>query len=140
MSHPRRRASDFDMHAVLIQGDSVRMTWGLDEPVREQRKPLRRNGAFPERPEAAPVSDDVLRVRLGEELDYARRLLDVTGDSMSSDPLAVGRHGLALQSLDVVGQMLGHIANVIRSSAPAEAVDSIGMGDLRARLQRSGAL
>ena len=50
------------------------------------------------------------------------------------------RHAVALQSLDKVGQMLGHIAAVIRSSDPVSAVDDIQMGDLKARLTRSGAL
>ena len=79
-------------------------------------------------------------LRLGEELDYARRMLDITGDAISTDPIAIARHGVALQSLDIVGQMLGHIANVIRSSDPKATVEEIGMCDLKARLTRSGRL
>ena len=47
---------------------------------------------------------------------------------------------MAMLSLDIVGQMLGHIANVIRSSDPETTVGEIGMSDLKARLTRSGAL
>ena len=36
----------------------------------------------------------------------------------------------------VVGQMLGHIASVVRSSDPPAAVDAIGMSELKARLMR----
>ena len=50
------------------------------------------------------------------------------------------RHAVALQSLDKVGQMLSHIAAIIRSSDPASAIDRIGMSDLKARLTRDGAL
>ena len=124
---------------VLIQGDSVRQIWGVDEPVDEEdRKPIRR-----EAPRLRPMTgetDDLLRLRLGEELDYARRMLDVTGNQLSADPIAVARHTRILQSLDIVGQILGHISGVIRSNDPETTVDEIGMSDLRARLTRSGAL
>ena len=54
----------------------------------------------------------------------------------SSDGAVVVRHGTSLQSVDIVGQMIGHIANVIRSSDPEGAVELIGMSELKARLQR----
>jgi hypothetical protein len=63
-------------------------------------------------------------------------MLDIMGDSLASDGAVVVRHGTSLQSVDIVGQMLGHIANVIRSSDPEGAVDLIGMSELKARLQR----
>ena len=43
---------------------------------------------------------------------------------------------VAMQSIDIVGQMLGHIANVVRSSDPQGAVSRIGMCELKARLTR----
>ena len=81
-------------------------------------------------------TEDQLRLRLAEELDYARRLLDSMGDALSADVGVVMRHTVALQSIDIIGQLLGHIAAVTRSSAPDRAVDRIGMGDLKARLTR----
>ena len=57
------------------------------------------------------------------------------GEGALADAILV-RHGVALQSVDVIGQILGHIANVIRSSDPEGAVDRIGMGDLKGRLTR----
>lgn len=81
-------------------------------------------------------TEDQLRLRLAEELDYARRLLDSMGDALSTDVGVVMRHTVALQSIDIIGQLLGHIATVIRSSAPDRAVDRIGMGDLKARMTR----
>lgn len=87
-------------------------------------------------PPAPPPSDDTLMLRLGEELDYARRMLDAMGDDLCGDPAVVMRHNVALQSVDIVGQMLGHIANVVRSSRPTDSVALIGMCDLKARLTR----
>jgi len=81
-------------------------------------------------------TDDELRQRLAEELEYARRMLDIMGDGLASDVSVVMRHGTSLQSVDIVGQMLGHIANVVRSSDPDGAVELIGMAELKARLQR----
>jgi hypothetical protein len=128
------RKQPLDVRAMLIQGDSVRMTWGVEEPSTKERKPLRRDP--PPQPGSPPPTDDMLRLRLGEELDYARRRLDAMGDQISTDPILIQRHAVALQSLDIVGQIIGHIANVIRSSDPGWTVESIGMGDLKARLTR----
>jgi len=99
-----------------------------------KRKPLRRDP-----PPLAPAmipTEDALRRRLAEELEYARRMLDIMGDALASDGAVVVRHGTSLQSVDIVGQMIGHIANVIRSSDPEGAVELIGMAELKARLQR----
>lgn len=82
-------------------------------------------------------TEDQLRLRLAEELEYARRLLDSMGDELSADVGVVMRHTVALQSIDFIGQLLGHIATITRSSAPERAVDRIGMGDLKARLTRT---
>jgi hypothetical protein len=63
-------------------------------------------------------------------------MLSSMGDELSSDALFVGRHLAELQTVDIVGQMLGHIASVVRSSDPAAAVEAIGMSELKARLMR----
>jgi len=88
-------------------------------------------------PPLAP-SDDLLKLRLAEELDHARHMLDLMGDELAGDMGVVMRHSVALQSVDIVGQMLGHIANVVRALDPEAAVDRIGMCDLKARLTRLG--
>jgi hypothetical protein len=90
----------------------------------------------PPAPKVVAPTEDQLRLRLAEELDYARRMLNSMGDELSSDALVVGRHLAELQTIDIVGQMLGHIASVVRSSDTAAAVDAIGMGELKARLMR----
>ena len=137
---PFSQKQPFAARDVLIQGDSVRQIWGLDESAEnEERKPIRRDGP-PRAPRSVEDTDDLLRLRLSEEIEYVRRLLDITGNQISADRIVLTRHGVALQSLDKVGQVLGHIATVIRSSDPEGAIDEIGMSDLKARLTRSGAL
>ncbi|MEO7276868.1 MAG: hypothetical protein ABIW33_02460, partial [Sphingomicrobium sp.] len=99
-----------------------------------QRRSIRREA--PPLARALVPTDDLLSLRLAEELDYVRRLLDQMGDALIADPTVLVRHGVALQSVDVVGQVLGHLASVIRSSDPGGAVDRIGMSDLKGRLLR----
>ena len=136
---PFSQKQPFETRDALIQGNSVRQIWGFDDPVEEEaRKPIRRNP--PLRPVPAPQSEHFLHKRLGEELDYVRRMLDALGDQLAGDPILIRRHAVELQSLDIVGQILGHIGNVVRSSDPQGAVEAIGMGDLKARLTRQSSL
>jgi len=104
-----------------------------------ERRSIRRDP--PPLPPALVDSDDVLKLRLADELEYARRMLEQMGDTLSADPIVIGRHIVSLQSVDIIGQMLGHIAAVTRSSDPTGAVERIGMTDLKGRLTRkSGVL
>ncbi|MEO6359173.1 MAG: hypothetical protein ABIO43_01190 [Sphingomicrobium sp.] len=100
----------------------------------EPRKSIRRDPP-PAPPPPAPT-EDLLSLRLAEELEFARRMLDTMGDELSGDAAVVMRHSVALQSVDIIGQMLGHIANVVRSSDPPETVSRIGMCELKSRLTR----
>ena len=98
------------------------------------RKSIRRNPA-PLAPDLRPT-DDLLRLRLAEELDYARRLLALMGEELAGDAPVVVRHGQTLQSIDIVGQMIGHVAAVVRSCDPPGAVERIGMAEMKSRLTR----
>jgi len=101
---------------------------GAERPsIRREPQPL---------PQALVATDDRLRLRLAEELDYARRMLDVVSDELACDGAIIARHMVVMQSFDIVGQMLGHIASVVRSSDPDGAVERIGMCELKARLTR----
>lgn len=113
--------------------DAVQAEFRAEEKAPE-RRPLRRDPP-PLDPALVPT-DDQLLVRLAEELDYARRMLDGMGDELSADMGVVMRHAVSLQTIDIVGQMLGHIAAVTRSSLPDRAVERIGMCELKARLTR----
>lgn len=74
--------------------------------------------------------------QLAEQLDAARALIEAMGDDLVADPDVLSRHAKALQAVDIVGQMLGHIANVVRADDRAGAVDAIGMAQLKAKLAR----
>ncbi len=71
---------------------------------------------------------------LAAELDHARDMLVMMGDELAMSPEIVAEHGMALQAVDIVGQMLGHIANVVRAEDRGEAIERIGMCDLKAKL------
>ena len=71
---------------------------------------------------------------LAEELDHARRMLEQMGDELALDHQVVCEHALALQSVDIVGQMIGHIANVVRAEDRSAAVERIGMCELKSKL------
>ena len=71
---------------------------------------------------------------LAAELDHARDMLVMMGDELALNESVVAEHGVALQAVDIVGQMLGHIANVVRSDDRSSAIDRIGMCELKAKL------
>ena len=87
--------------------------------------------------ETAPtvVSRD-LDARLAHELGYVQRLLENLGDELINDLFLVQRHGQSLQSLDLVSQILGHVAAILHAEDKAAVIDEIGMEDLKARLKR----
>jgi hypothetical protein len=126
-----------DIHAGNASGETgvVRAEFAA-EP--KPRPSIRREP--PPLAKALAPTDDQLRLRLAEELEYARRMLTSMGDELAADVAFVGRHLPELQTVDIVGQMLGHIAAVVRSSDPPSAVERIGMGALKARLLRKGGL
>ena len=71
---------------------------------------------------------------LAAELDHARDMLVMMGDELAMSPEIVAEHGMALQAVDIVGQMLGHIANVVRGEDARQAIDRIGMCELKTKL------
>jgi hypothetical protein len=81
------------------------------------------------------VSPD-LDARLAHELGYVQRLLENLGDELINDLFLVQRHGQSLQSLDLVSQILGHVATILHAEDKATVIEEIGMEDLKARLKR----
>jgi len=77
--------------------------------------------------------------RLAHELDHARLLLEEMGDELATDLEVVSNHGVALQTVDIVMQIMGHIANVVRAQDQYQAVADIGMHDLKMKLTESQA-
>ena len=66
-----------------------------------------------------------LDLRLAAELDVARSMLEEMGDELSASLVVVNDHGFALQAVDIVGQVLGHIANVVRAADRSSAIERI---------------
>ncbi len=89
-------------------------------------------------PTSTPLrtSDNVLDNRLAEELAFARRTLEAMGDTLCDDPIFLARHQVTLQSVDLLSQIIGHIASIIAASDREEAVARVGMVELRNRLNR----
>ena len=71
---------------------------------------------------------------LAAELDHARDMLVMMGDELAMSAELIAEHGMALQAIDIVGQMLGHIANVVRAEDRGHAIDRIGMCELKTKL------
>ncbi len=87
-------------------------------------------------PAAAPAVSPDLDSRLAHELGYVQRLLETLGDELIKDLFLVQRHGQSLQSLDLVSQILGHVAAILQAEDRAAVIEEIGMEDLKARLKR----
>ena len=93
-----------------------------------------RGASLPPAPPPAAITG--LDAKLAHELGYVQRLLETLGDELIKDLFLVQRHGQSLQSLDLVGQILGHVAAILMAEDKAAMVEEIGMEDLRARLKR----
>jgi hypothetical protein len=71
---------------------------------------------------------------LAAELDHARDMLVMMGDELAMSEELIAEHGMALQAIDIVGQMIGHIANVVRAEDRGQAIERIGMCELKTKL------
>lgn len=111
------RCDDIQVAARLAPGDRIRR--GSLTPI-------------------APIvpSTDLLDRRLAEEIDYARRLLQAMGERLAGDGTMLARHASTLQAFDVVGQTLGYLSGVVGAADRDQAIDAIGMEDLRSRIRR----
>jgi hypothetical protein len=134
-------------HVRQARCDAIQAQYRAEQQARpsirrepQPPRPSIRRENPPPLPRALVLTDDLLKLRLAEELEYARRMIETMGDTLSSDPNLVLRHIVSLQAVDIVGQILGHVANIIRSSDPEGAVELIGMCELRGRLKRTGGI
>lgn len=90
----------------------------------------------PPPPPPLEPSDDVLDARLAEELHYVQRILEGMSDELCDNAFVLQRFGQTLQGFDRASQILGHISKIVSSKDKEEAVERIGMQDLRTRLKR----
>lgn len=91
------------------------------------------------RPAQTPVpkaSDDLLDQRIAEELDLIGRQLEQLGGTLASDPILLTRHATQLQSIDLMKQVIGHLARLIASADRAAVLDRVTLIELKARLTR----
>ena len=58
------------------------------------------------------------------------------GDVLVNDPVLVHRHAAPLQGLDLINQVLGHLATIMSKDDKEAAVEQVSLRDLKARLQR----
>jgi hypothetical protein len=91
---------------------------------------------FKPAPPRPQPSESQLDHRMAEELQVVRRRIEQIGDSLAADPMVVHRHSFALQSFDLMNQVLTHLTSVIESEDKEAAVERISLRDLKARLQR----
>jgi hypothetical protein len=106
-------------------------------PPLPERRSIRRT-AWQHADPALEPTDDVLLQRIADELEFAWRQIDNVRGNLSRDSVTAFRHGTSLKTIDTVGQALGQLAVVLRSSLPEVAVQRVLMPDLRGRLQRTG--
>jgi hypothetical protein len=81
-------------------------------------------------------SQNLLDHRIAEELEAIARRLELLGGTLASDPILLHRHAAQLQSIDLIEQMLCHLSEVVAAEDKAQAVASITLSGLKARLQR----
>ena len=92
------------------------------------------------RADASPDIEPGLLRRTADELAFVSRRLQALGSDLTNDVHVVMRHATSLQELDISMQILGHLVTMLSADRPSDAVDSIGMTDLRRRLQRKASL
>jgi hypothetical protein len=131
-------------HIKQARCDAIQAAYRAEQersPFRREPEPKRSIRRDPPPLAKAQVpTDDILKLRLAEELEFARRMIETMADALAADRHVVMRHMVTLQSADIAGQILGHVANIVRSSDPEGAVDLIGMSELKGRLKRVGSI
>lgn len=131
--HALRRGDIADAPIVnQARVDAIMAAARASSPQPLQR-PLYRVPAIP----PLQASGIALELRVQEEMELMRRMLDAVGDQLANDPILLTRYQATLQSIDIISQTLGHLARVIGSEDKSEAINRIGMDNLKARLARS---
>lgn len=93
---------------------------------------------FKPAPPKPQPSSRLLDHRIAEELEYIVRKLEHLGSVLSDDPILIVRHSMALQSIDLMKQLLGQLARVIAAHDKEAVTDQLTLTELKGRLQRKG--
>ena len=100
---------------------------GADATKRSLTRPL---------PPTPGRSDNLLDVRLSEEIDMLRRYLETAGYLLNQDAQMRYRYATELGNLKHVEKMLGHVARIVEAADKEGAIDRVADADMRARLRR----
>ena len=85
---------------------------------------------------AQQLDANVLRSRLGEEVGFAERLFEAIGETLADDPHVVAAFSNQLQSFELGCKILQNVAHLLSCERPEEAVEHIGLHEMKARLLR----
>ena len=131
------------MESGAARGDSPNANGPAQQRLIDSVKSEVAAGAAPARasifkpaPARPAPSSNPIEHRMAEEIECIRRHLDLLGSTLANDLVLVRRYTTQLQSIDLVNQLLGHLANVIAADNKALAIDQVGHQELRARLKR----
>ncbi|HYI48024.1 MAG TPA: hypothetical protein VEX35_06115 [Allosphingosinicella sp.] len=91
---------------------------------------------FKPAPARPAPSEDPLDHRIAEEMEFIVRQLEQLGGILANDPILLRRHALELQSIDLMKQSLGHLAQVVAAADKALAAERVTLTELKGRLQR----
>lgn len=108
----------------------------VDRMILESRAEIANATSTCRLPQEAASTASTLLDRIAEELDFAARKLSALGSNLADDTAVVMRHGALLQELDISTQVFGHLSRLLRSDSPRDLLQTIGMDDLRRRLER----
>ena len=107
----------------------------IQAAIRAEGRAARPSIFKPAPPRPAP-SEDPLDHRIAEELETIGRRLDLLGDALAGDAALLHRHASQLQSIDLMRQMLRHLAQVVATEDKEQAVALVTLSELKGRLQR----
>ncbi len=130
--HPIRRARDGFAFGKAISGGTPITEDQIRALTRDQLVVLRERLA----PRPLEKTDDELSLRLAEEIDYSRRILEhVEGElgRRQKDPRAVDR---AMQQIDEAESILDDVADIVEAKNRCEAVQNSKSAPVKRRLLR----
>lgn len=146
------QVKNFSLPCRLVWRSAARAGVEFDEPFSEHEKLTGRISGQDDvdskvaqiksgvAPVVASISDAPeacnLSPRIAEEMRGLQRRLEGLGESLAGDPILLFRYQRQLQDIDVMMQILGHLATVTESDDQIAAAKAIGRESLQRRLLR----
>ena len=117
-------------------GDHQRAVDALQAQIRAELAAGKRELFRPAQTPLPAASDDLLEQRIAEELEMVVRQLEQLGGRLAADPILLTRHATQLQSIDLMKQIIGHLARLVASADREAALDRVTLTELKGRLTR----